>query len=283
LNQPVTEDEERKIHPRSKAVKAIEASFDELHRLTGEVTAENAAEPSKSDDMLVVYQVPDSGSDQMEAVTVSVHELTKTVTRTERHDDRYDLDVNVSFSGLDVYEVTTVKRVLTQHLRSLVTAARQENSEERITQLLRAVAPPDPLADVELKVAESTADLRREFLEQVPVLTSAQVHQRAGFPGGNPSQTVHRWRKQGKIFAANHGGRDWYPAFQFGDDGRPLPIIEELLARLRRDPERTDWDNALWFAGDSGWLDGKSPIEVLQSEPELVKRAAEQEVLRDES
>lgn len=206
----------------------------------------------------------------------------KAVTRTERRHDRYHLDLNLSLEDLDEYEVSNLTRVLTHHLPSLVAAARQENSEERIIQLLRAIAPADPLGTVELKVAEMSADLRREFLEQVPLRTSAQVHERAGFPGGNPSQTVHRWRKQGKIFSVNHGGREWYPAFQFGEDGRPRPIIAELLEILHRDTERTDWDNALWFTGDSGWLDGKTPIDLLHSDPDSVKRAAEQEVLRDE-
>jgi hypothetical protein len=139
---------------------------------------------------------------------------------------------------------------------------------------------PDPLAAIELKVAESTVALCREFLEDVPVLTSPEVHKNAGCPGSNPSQTVHRWRKAGKIFAISHGGRALYPAFQFGADGKPLPIIAEVLAILNRDSERTDWDNALWFAGDSGWLDGESPKECLQSDPEGVKRAAEQEEFR---
>jgi hypothetical protein len=99
------------------------------------------------------------------------------------------------------------------------------------------------------------------------------------FPGPIPH---HRWRKQGKIFSVSYGGGDLYPAFQFGDDGYPLPIVAELLEILGRDAERTDWDNALWFAGDSGWLDGKTPVELLQSDPDLVKQAAEQEALRDE-
>jgi hypothetical protein len=79
-----------------------------------------------------------------------------------------------------------------------------------------------------------------------------------------------RWRKQGKLFSINHGGRELYPAFQLGPDGRPLPIVAELLEILARVPDRTEWDNALWFAGESGWLDGKTPLELLQSEPELV-------------
>jgi hypothetical protein len=205
----------------------------------------------------------------------------RAITRTSQRDDRFDLDLSVFLPDLDEYEATLFKRVFTK-LSSFMAIARQENAEHRITQLLQAIAPHDPLADVQLKVAEATVALRTEFLDEVPVLTSAEVHANAGFPRGNASQTVHRWRKGGKIFAINHGGRDLYPAFQFGQDGRPLPTITELLKILRRDPERTDWDNALWFAGESGWLDGKAPKDCLQSDPQAVKRAAEQEVLVDE-
>lgn len=196
--------------------------------------------------------------------------------------ERFDIDMNISLSGIDAFEATTLKRLLTEKLRSFLAAAREENADRRIAQLVQAIAPEDPLADVELRVAENTVALRREFIERVPVLTSADVHRNAGFPGSNPSQTVLRWRRSGKIFGINHGGRDLYPAFQFGRDGRPLPMVAEVLAILKRDPERSDWDHALWFAGDTGWLDGKSPIECLQTDPESVKRAAEQEALRDE-
>ena len=196
--------------------------------------------------------------------------------------DRFDVDMNISLRGLDAFEATTLKRLLTEKLRSLLAAAREQNADQRITQLVQAIAPEDPLAEVELRVAENTVALRREFIESVPVLTSADVHKNAGFPGSNPSQTVLRWRRSGKIFGINHGGRDLYPAFQFGPDGRPLPIVAEVLEILKRDADRSDWDNALWFFGDTGWLDGKSPIECLQTDPEAVKSAAEQETLRDE-
>jgi len=217
--------------------------------------------------------------DQIEVQVIAGADQDHVISRTEQHGGRFDVDLNLSWSDLDEYEATAVKRLVTTHLRSLLTAARQENADERIKQLIKAIAPTDPLAEIQLKVAESTASLRREFLEEVPVLGSAEIHANAGFPGANPSQTVHRWRKQGKIFAVTHGGRDVYPAFQFGQDGRPLPIIGEVLEILKRDAERTDWDNALWFAGETGWLDGKAPMDCLQSDPAGIKRAAEQEVV----
>jgi hypothetical protein len=281
-----TDEDDTRAGPLSaKLALALDASLNELNRLASEATTE----PRTT--LAVDLGLPGIAGAAVAAlvkgternVDVVVMVDMKAVTRTERRDDRYDLDLNVSLAGLDEYEVRSVKRLLTQHLRALVATARHENIEERVTQLLRAVAPPDPLADVELKIAEATVDLRREFLERVPVLTSAQLHERAGFPGNNPSQTGLRWRKQGKLFSIKHGGRELYPAFQLGPDGRPLSIVAELLEILARDPDRTEWDNALWFAGESGWLDGKTPMELLQSEPELLKQAAEQEVLRDES
>ena len=278
------EDDTRAGPLPAKLALALDASINELNRLVDEaITAPRVpvldlGAPGGSG-APVFAQV--KGTERIVGVVVMVD--MKAVTRTERRDDRYDLDLNVSLAGLDEYEVRSVKRLLTQHLRALVATARHENIEARVTQLLRAVAPPDPLADVELKIAEGTVDLRREFLERVPVLTSTQLHEGAGFPGNNPSQTGLRWRKQGKLFSINHGGRELYPAFQLGPDGRPLPIVAELLEILARDADRTEWDNALWFAGESGWLDGKTPMELLQSEPELVKQAAEQEVLRDAS
>jgi len=280
--------EEEKVGARPlppRVASAIGASLDELQRLTEAVGESDTSSPE-----VISTEIPTPPkqpgvvrrfSEAPDVAVVRVGEL-KAVTRTERRDDEYHLDVNFSLAGLDEYEVIAFRRLFTEHLRSFIAAARKENSEARITQLLRAVAPPDPLADIELKVAEDTADLRREFLERVPVSTSAEVHQRARFPGNNPSQTVHRWRKQGKIFSINYGGRDLYPSFQFGDDGRPLPIVAELLEILARDKDRSDWDNALWFAADSGWLDGQTPVDLLQSDPALVKQAAEQEVLRDE-
>jgi hypothetical protein len=52
----------------------------------------------------------------------------KAVTRTERRDDRYDLDLNVSLAGLDEYEVRSVKRLLTQHLRAFVATRISKNA-----------------------------------------------------------------------------------------------------------------------------------------------------------
>ena len=51
-----------------------------------------------------------------------------------------------------------------------------------------------------------------------------------------------------------------FPRFQFAD-GYPLLLIKEMLKRLPGD--MTPWQIAFWFRSGNGWLDGRSPEEVL--------------------
>jgi hypothetical protein len=182
--------------------------------------------------------------------------------------------------SLDPYESDFLHSALASHLPALVRAARQDNAQQRMQQLLQAVAPTDPMAEIQLRMAEDTASLRAEFFELVTALTSVQVAERAGFKK-NAYQTVHRWRSAKKIFAVKHGGQDLYPDFQFGFEGRPLPVMAEILAWFAKVESRSDWDNAFWFIGANGWLGGKPPYQMLKDEPAKVVKAAKQEVLPD--
>ncbi len=43
-----------------------------------------------------------------------------------------------------------------------------------------------------------------------------------GSTARNTSALANRWRSEGKIFAVAVAGHGAFPAFQFGEDGRPL-------------------------------------------------------------
>ncbi|MHB8295401.1 MAG: hypothetical protein ACYDH5_12400, partial [Acidimicrobiales bacterium] len=62
-----------------------------------------------------------------------------------------------------------------------------------------------------------------------------------------------------------------YPAFQFDDHGRPLPIIGEVMAAAG---PFAGWGLALWFTGASERLGGARPVDGLRSEPGSVLAAA---------
>lgn len=74
-----------------------------------------------------------------------------------------------------------------------------------------------------------------------------------------------------------HRDTVYYPGFQFGDDGRPLPVIHDLLEVLA--PQGlTDWEIALWFAARTSALRDQRPIDLLREDPGAVIEAARREV-----
>ena len=184
--------------------------------------------------------------------------------------------LELKFPAMDRTYAEALKRLAGQ-LPMLVVNAREEQFESRAKALLHAFAPPDPLADEQLRITQSDAQARTEFFERVPVLDSKQIAIAAGHSAQNPAQTASRWRKAGKIFAMPHGGADLYPAFQFVD-GQPLAVVADVLHRFAADPTRTAWQNAFWFASRNGWLGGAAPMDELQRAPERVLAAAEQEM-----
>lgn len=124
-----------------------------------------------------------------------------------------------------------------------------------------------------------TLRLHAEFFRRVPCLSVPELAILLAKAGADTSPHMSQWHAEGSIFCVTRDAADFYPAFQFGSDLRPQPIVGEVLKILRQSPSRSDWDNALWFIAANGWLDGQSPLDLILTKPALVKDAAEQEVL----
>lgn len=115
------------------------------------------------------------------------------------------------------------------------------------------------------------AEARAEYLGSQPMLSSAQVAGLGGSQAKNKGALANRWKRTGKIFAVSSGGADQFPAFQFGPDGRPLPSVAKVIKLFKGEHP---WNLALWWNAGSGWLAGRTPREVLPSDPEAVVEAA---------
>lgn len=115
------------------------------------------------------------------------------------------------------------------------------------------------------------AELRADFLRRFETLTSAQIAALGGSSARNASALANRWKKEGKIFAVSVGRADRFPAFQFGDDGKPLAVVAEVIDAFEGESE---WTVALWLAAPSGWLNGLAPLDVLRTDPAGVAEAA---------
>jgi hypothetical protein len=151
--------------------------------------------------------------------------------------------------------------------------ARQRN-EDQIASIVDLYLDQDPAAPVEARINEDNAAYRARLIAAVPSLTSAEVHAAAGRRGVNAAQTAAAWKRQGRLFAVPHGGRDLFPAFQFDADGQPRPLVREVLAALPA--ELTPWQRAGWFASRNALLDGATPAErIVAGDPGVVAAAAE--------
>jgi hypothetical protein len=90
---------------------------------------------------------------------------------------------------------------------------------------------------------------------------------------------IEEWVADRRIFAVDSDGYQLYGAFQFDGEWRPIPVIAEILALLRRED---CWAIASWFLFPNGWIgdpDGPgslAPANALKLR-EKVLNAAEKE------
>ena len=136
--------------------------------------------------------------------------------------------------------------------------------------MIERTLPDTPRAEVRAELEIDNARLRDDYLQETRTLTAAEIRTRSGLHPKNGSEPALRWKREGRIFAVRHGGRDLYPAFQF-EDGQPRRVIKDILGQMPR--WATPWQIALWFASGNGWLDGATPEERLDAPGEVVEAA----------
>ena len=169
---------------------------------------------------------------------------------------------------------------LVQELPAKLSKRASELSEKRIESLLDVLIDVDPFQPVEARIDARNAKLRREFVEDFPVMDSATVHRRAGLEGINTAQTVNAWRRRGRINTAQTvnawrrrgriqlglpgrvQGKYAYPEFQFDADGRPLKLMKAVLDALPAD--LTPWQRAFWLVSPKEELDGIAPEKAIR-------------------
>lgn len=148
------------------------------------------------------------------------------------------------------------------------TAEARENQDHYLERALAWLLEAGPGFEAELAI--DNLELRKQYMEETPMLTAAQIHRMSGLGAKNASEPASRWKAEGKTFAVRVGRRDHYPAFQF-EDGSPRPAMKAILAALPA--TMTAWQKALWFASGNGWLDGDEPRDRLNDMEAVVEAA----------
>jgi hypothetical protein len=155
---------------------------------------------------------------------------------------------------------------LAQHAGQL--AARHEALVEALTPPLE-VPPPAVLLN-----ARANAELRARVVREGELLSSAQVAELSGSKAANRAALAARWRKSGRVFAVPLGATLHYPAFQFDADGRPRPVLADVV-RLFAEHRVSPWSLAAWFLTEHPRL-RRRPADLVAGEPERVLEAARQ-------
>jgi DNA helicase HerA-like ATPase len=153
---------------------------------------------------------------------------------------------------------------------------RVQREGERFERLIEVLMPNEPVPEsAVVEQARRNAEARTAFLKEVPTATSADVAELSGSRARNKAALAGGWRKRGKVFAISASGQLRFPLFQFDREGQPKRELAELLAVLQ-EQGLSGWEIALWFSGANERLDGKRPLDLLESEPERVLDAASQ-------
>ena len=165
------------------------------------------------------------------------------------------------------------KKIESEHaLQVFVTENPKALSEKRIDAMVEDLLKDEEYADVDLEIERDNAELRATYLRTTKLYTAKDIREQVAKKPKNPSEPSSRWKREGRVFAIQHDGKDMFPAFQFAD-GKPLPIIKKILEAL---PDYlSPWQTAFWFESGNGWLGGKTPQECLRNESKVID-AAEQ-------
>jgi hypothetical protein len=107
------------------------------------------------------------------------------------------------------------------------------------------------------------------------LLTSAEAGRRLGSRSAAPRNLAAATHRKGTLLAIARGHQMLFPGFQFGPDGRPLPVVRSL----RDLADEAQWsENGIvqWLCAPTTYLGGLRPVELLTSEPDRVVDAARQ-------
>ncbi|WP_175983234.1 hypothetical protein [Caballeronia zhejiangensis] len=208
---------------------------------------------------------------------VRFHALTGTATAVgkELEKMRDETIVTVTIRG-PVDRAAALAEAI-QRLGPLADALFNEQGEEQLKLLLRAVTPVVPVPEHTLREAAMRKAAMKGVLEASDWLTAAQIARLAELSGSNPSQQPNRWKHDGLIFAIDINGKDHFPAYGLDPDRKYRPR-RAMMDVLKVFGNRKDgWALAFWFASVNSYLGGARPLDVLQSDPKHVIEAAEAE------
>ena len=141
---------------------------------------------------------------------------------------------------------------------------------------------PEQIANLHEQLRRDSAELDVEMLSHAKsvvissksYLTVKEISEKLRL---NSSSRFEQWKDDKLIFAFNHKGVDYFPAYALDPhNGKPYAAMARIIAFFG--DEMSDWGIAFWFEAVNGYLGGKTPKATLANDPSRVIAAAQLEI-----
>lgn len=155
--------------------------------------------------------------------------------------------------------------------------------ERALKEVLARHEVRDALAKAETAMGPGQAAqlaLREERWRQVEatwgLLTAAEVATLTGAKPEGASAKVSNLRRRNGLLGIKRGGVLRYPGFFFVDGTKGASVVAPAWSQLKEMLAATGWseaDTIAWVAAPNVWLEGRSPAQEIQHEPDQVTPA----------
>jgi hypothetical protein len=132
---------------------------------------------------------------------------------------------------------------------------------------------------IELRRIEMSRKARELALQSTEWLSFSDIAEHSVECSRISETSPDHWLANKQIFAITLDKADYFPAYGLHEVmhgnvfvREPKPIMASLITTLG--DVCSGWQLAAWFASASGYLNGARPMDLLDSEPERVMKAA---------
>jgi hypothetical protein len=167
---------------------------------------------------------------------------------------------------------------LVRQISELYPEILKEREQRTLRSIMDALIPSAPVPSAALAQALMNAEARAEVLKSGDFITAAEVAKLAGYSTNNPSQQPIKWKQDRLIFALLHKGMNYFPLYALNPDDnyRPYKAVAKVLDIFG--PAISNWAIASWFLSLNSFLDDRTPKDLLASDPEIVIKAAQDQM-----
>ena len=175
-------------------------------------------------------------------------------------------------------EAKAIEQVIAQIIR-LTQNTLTTRSSETLSSLVETLLPKEMPPPTLLKEARMMLRAKEAVLNGADWLTAAQVASIAGLSQKNPSAQLHKWKRDGAIFAIRRNGVDYFPGYALdpANEYRPYRSFKKVLEQFGE--SKDGGGLAYWFQSVNSFLSGKRPIDLLAKNPDAVIAAAADEAM----